>query len=56
MGRPCPEVSNNIYHLYVCMMLLKNDLLTISMGMITDLDFNFPWASVLLVLEVYPIL
>ena len=24
MGKPCPEVSNNIKHLYVCIMLLEN--------------------------------
>ena len=33
MDRPCPEVSNNIKHLYVCIMLLENDLLTLSMVM-----------------------
>ena len=33
MGRPCPEVSNNIKHLYVCLMLLENFfLLTLFMG------------------------
>ena len=26
-------VSNNIWHLYVCIMLVENDLLTLSMGM-----------------------
>ena len=32
MGWPCPEVSNNIEDLYVCLMLLEKDLLTLSMG------------------------
>ena len=32
MGRPCLEVSNNIWHLYVSLMLLEIDLLTLSMG------------------------
>ena len=25
MVRPCPEVSNNIQHLYVCLMLLEKN-------------------------------
>ena len=32
MGGPCPEVSNNELHLYVSLMLLEIDLLTLSMG------------------------
>ena len=33
MGGPCPEVSNNELHLYVSLMLLEIDLLTLSLGM-----------------------
>ena len=33
LERFCPDVSKNIQHLYVCIMLLENDLLTLSMGM-----------------------
>ena len=32
MGEPCPEVSNNIEHLYVSLLSLEIDLLTLSMG------------------------
>ena len=32
LGRPCPEVSKNIESLYVSLMLLEIDLLTLSMG------------------------
>ena len=31
MGEPCPEVSNNIEHLYVSILALEIDLLTLSM-------------------------
>ena len=31
MGGPCPEVSNNELHLYVSLMLLEIDLLTLSL-------------------------
>ena len=32
MGGPCPEVSNNELHLYVSLMLLEIDLLTLFLG------------------------
>ena len=32
MGRPCHEVSNNVWNLYVSLMLLDLDLLTLSLG------------------------
>ena len=32
LDRPYPEVSNNLWHLYVSLMLLEIDLLTLSMG------------------------
>ena len=32
MGGPCPEVSNNELHLYVSLMLLEIDFITLSMG------------------------
>ena len=31
MARPSPEVSNDVWHLYVSLMLLEIDLLTLSM-------------------------
>ena len=37
MGRPYPEVSNNVWHLYVSFMLLEIDLLTLS------LDVGLKW-------------
>ena len=33
MGRSNPEVSKNVWHLYVSFMLLEIDLLTLSMGL-----------------------
>ena len=32
MGRPCSEVFNNLLHLYVSLILLEIDLLTLSMA------------------------